>query len=65
MLDSWSGKEYAAAVIGGLSSVTGTLKKVKDVPQRLKPQCEQNVYGTAEAVPLSEIDFSIPSSRSE
>jgi hypothetical protein len=41
----------------------GTLKAKEDVekcfaekgvPQRLKPHCEQNACGTAEAVPLSK-----------
>jgi hypothetical protein len=27
------------------------------VPQRLKPQCWEDVYGTAEAVPLSKTGF--------
>jgi hypothetical protein len=26
-------------------------------PQRLKPHCQQNACGTAEAVPLSKTDF--------
>ena len=31
--------------------------QTKSVPQRLKPHCKENIYGTAEAVPLSETDF--------
>jgi hypothetical protein len=27
------------------------------VPQRLKPHCKENTYGTAEGVPLSKTDF--------
>jgi hypothetical protein len=33
----------------------------KSVPQRLKPPCEENTYGTAEAVPLTRRTLSTPS----
>jgi hypothetical protein len=36
-------------------------RKTKNVPQRLKPRCEQSTFGTAEAVPLSKTTFSAPS----
>jgi hypothetical protein len=29
----------------------------RNVPQRLKPRCDQVLFGTAEAVPLSKTDF--------
>jgi len=32
-------------------------REIKSVPQRLKPHCEQCTCGTAEAVPLSKMDF--------
>jgi hypothetical protein len=35
--------------------------QTKSVPQRLKPHCKENTFGTAEAVPLSKTDFSAPS----
>jgi hypothetical protein len=32
-------------------------RETESVPQRLKPHYEQNICGTAEAVPLSKTDF--------
>src|SRR5271170_1239231 len=33
------------------------LRETKNVPQRLKPHCEQGLCSTAEAVPLSKTTF--------
>jgi hypothetical protein len=44
----------------GFREVLKKVPREKNVPQRLKPHYEQNICGTAEAVPLSETDFSAP-----
>jgi len=36
-------------------------REIENVPQRLKPRCEQSTFGTAEAVPLSKTDLSAAS----
>jgi len=37
----------------------GVASGEESVPQRLKPHWERDIYGTAEAVPLSETGFSV------
>ena len=52
----WVGAERFAAGVAAEAAAEGTADKSESVPQRLKPQSGESIYGTAEAVPLTKAD---------
>jgi hypothetical protein len=55
---AYEGRDRAANIPSGAKQAAGKVRlQGRTVPQRLKPRCKQETYGTAEAVPLTKRDF--------